>query len=184
MASRKSAAKSPDEGAVISAITKAFVGVDDPASRQRILRWAISAYGGGMRSEGERLGGDDERQQEKGHGGKNVTPSADLGELIEQADPQNVDDRVLVVCYWLQENESPEGFAAQPVNNKMKDMGHKVSNITDKLSQLIAKKPAWIRQVSKSGKQRQARKKYKLTDAGKSRVASLLRGEATTETTE
>jgi hypothetical protein len=56
-------------------------------------------------------------------------------------------------------------------------MGHRSKNITDRLGQLIDKSPALLRQVAKSGKNRQARKKYKLTDAGKKRVQALLRGE-------
>lgn len=184
MPARKSQAPKPgDEGAVISAITKAFARVDDQAARTRILQWAVAAYGDGTRIGGKEGRSASEQQGDRS-GGRDAVASSDLGELIEQADPQDTDDRVLLVCFWLQENESPEGFGAQPVNDKMKDMGHRVSNITDKLGQLIAKKPAWIRQMSKSGKNRQARKKYKVTDAGRKRVQALLRGEATAETKE
>ena len=54
----------------------------------------------------------------------------------------------------------------------LKDLGHRASNITDALSSAMKEKPALIIQVKKSGSARQARKLYKLTDAGVKWVAS------------
>ncbi len=45
-------------------------------------------------------------------------------------------------------------------------MGHGVGNITTALTNAQKHKPALVRQTSKSGKSRQARKTYKLTTAG------------------
>ena len=171
--------KTLDEGGAISAIGKALGAVADPDARNRVLRWAISAYGSGKlalsgNSNSSNVG---RRHEGGGAGGTAVEAATELSELLEQTDPQDQSDRALVVSFWLEANKTPDGFASQAVNDELKNMGHPIKNITDKLDQLIAKKPALIRQVAKSGKTRQARKKYKLTDAGKKRIQALLRGE-------
>ena len=173
--STKASGKAPDEGAAISAIAKALGKIGDSVARDRVLQWAISAFG----SKGVELqvGG----ASGAGNGRKPSrlpVPAAEkLEDLLEQANPQTQDDRVLVICYWLQEHDYPEGFPAQAVNSELKQLGHPIKNITDKLDQLKEQNPALIRQVAKSGTARQARKTYKLTEPGKKRVRQLVSGE-------
>lgn len=171
-----SKATSQDEGAAISGVSKALTPITDQAARDRILAWALSAFGSG------KVTTPHQGSAGAGASGKKETPAPanDLGEFMEQADPQNQTDRVLVIGSWLQKT-SPDGFGSQLVNNELKEMGHPIKNITRKLDALIDRKPAYVRQVGKSGRSKQARKKYKLTDAGQKRVTALLRGEGKSE---
>lgn len=171
-----STSNAPDEGGAITAIGRALRALDDESARNRVLAWAISAFGTGDLTPARQAAAP--RATVDGGGSKVSLPTpTDLADLVERANPQNQTDRVLTVGYWLQ-TQSPNGFVGQAVNNELKNMGHAVGNITDKMTDLIKRKPALVLQVGKSGKARQARKTYRLTDAGKKRVEALLRGEA------
>ncbi len=78
--------------------------------------------------------------------------------------------------YWFQVVQNQADFVGQAVNNALKDVGHGVGNITNALSSLQSRKPALVRQVAKSGRTQQARKKYKLTTAGVSAVRAMMNG--------
>jgi len=167
-----------DEVAAIAAVNKALSGLTDQAARDRVIGWARSAHGSASSS-------DDEKQvrgREAKDGGKQVgdasAPSADLHELMEQADPVTKEDRVLVASFWVQQNESAEGFGSQRVNTLLNDMGHKDSAINKTFAALMQTQPALVRQTHRSGKTIQARKTYRVTDAGKKRVAALIAGKA------
>ena len=82
--------------------------------------------------------------------------------------------RVLGVAYWFQAIEGRADLEAMTLNRELKDLGHGVSNITGVLSRLIDDRPQLMIQIRKSGSSRQARKKYKITAAGKKHVATLL----------
>jgi len=97
---------------------------------------------------------------------------------MEQADPVTKEDRVLVASFWVQQNESAEGFGSQRVNTLLNDMGHKDSAINKTFAALMQTQPALVRQTHRSGKTIQARKTYRVTDAGKKRVAALIAGKA------
>lgn len=182
MPPKKDAGSKPaDEGAAITAIGRALKLVTEQAAKDRVLSWALSAHGSeelrGSVADPKKAGVLD--RAKGGAGGKGGgTPSVDFDTLIEQADPQSVDDRVIVVSFWLQENEAPEGFASQALNDRLKNMGHPVKNIAQELTKLIGRKPALVRQIKKLGKNKQSRKTYRLTDAGRRRVLALVRGEA------
>jgi DNA-binding PadR family transcriptional regulator len=51
-----------------------------------------------------------------------------------------------------------------------------VSNITTALSSLIERKPQLVIQTRKSGNSKQARKRYRLTDAGIRAVERMISG--------
>jgi hypothetical protein len=83
-------------------------------------------------------------------------------------------DRVLVAAYWLQGCAKQASWGGLQVNNLLKDLGHGVRNVTTALNSAQKHKPALVRQMSKSGKSQQARKTYKLTTAGVTRVRKKL----------
>jgi DNA-binding PadR family transcriptional regulator len=58
----------------------------------------------------------------------------------------------------------------------MKHLGHGVKNITSALSSLMNEKPQRVVQLKKSGSTKQARKQYKVTEAGKNAVRRMLEG--------
>jgi hypothetical protein len=86
-----------------------------------------------------------------------------------------------VASYWFQELQSQESLESQPVNTALKNLGHGVNDITSAFSGLMSRRPRLVIQVEKSGKSRQARKKYRMTDAGKKRVRAMIAGTAETE---
>ena len=102
-----------------------------------------------------------------------------FAEFHNAANPIKHPASVLVATYWMQIYEGHESVESQAVNNILKDIGRKVTNITSAYTLLMkhnpAKhKPALIVQVQKRGKSHQARKKYSVTDAGKTRVKEML----------
>ena len=87
-------------------------------------------------------------------------------------------DRVLIVGAWQQSVESQSSLTSQGVNAILKDLGYGVTDMTNTFNRLMAKNPKLAIQMQKSGRSRQARKQYKITDAGVKRVAALLAGTA------
>ena len=152
-------------GAIKGALSK----LDETAQR-RVLRWAgdrfgISSQGGkGSRN----LIGDD----------NNEKALETIADLYHAASPKTDGEKALVVAYWSQEIQGEKEFTSQAVNAELKGLGHGVANITSALSDLMAKKPYMVIQTHKSGTSQQARKKYKITDAGIRRVKEMLSGPA------
>ena len=100
-----------------------------------------------------------------------------LAELFDAAGPATEPERVLVVCYWVTHKDGDSEFTAQTVNSKLKDLGYGVGNITNAFQSLIKRTPALVIQTAKKGTSRQARKRYKLTNAGGSEVERMIRSE-------
>jgi DNA-binding PadR family transcriptional regulator len=76
--------------------------------------------------------------------------------------------------FWLQEclhHEEWEGFA---INSELKHLGHGLKNVTDALNALIDHRPQLVVQLRKSGKTKQARKRYKLTAEGARKVRQMV----------
>lgn len=98
----------------------------------------------------------------------------DFADFYHKASPSDNAGRALVAGYWLSETTSGEAFQSQALNAMLKDLGFQVGNITDALSSCMRVKPAWIVQTRKAGSAKQARKTYKITDAGKRRVQQMI----------
>jgi len=80
----------------------------------------------------------------------------------------------LTVAFWLQEclhHDEWEGFA---INSELKHLGHGLKNVTDALKALIDQRPQLVVQLRKSGKTKQARKRYKLTAEGVRKVRHMV----------
>jgi len=95
-------------------------------------------------------------------------------DLFDKANPATNVDRALVAGYWLQFCTKQASWTGQQANNLLKDLGHGLDNITHATTAAQRHKPALIRQISKAGKSQQARKTYKLTNAGVVRVRERL----------
>ena len=105
--------------------------------------------------------------------------SPTFADLHNSAQPSTQGANALVAGYWLQVCQEQEQFTSQAANKELKDVGESIGNITDAFSQLMSKKPALAIQVRKSGRSRQARKKYKLTQPGIDAVKEMIkRGDA------
>jgi hypothetical protein len=77
----------------------------------------------------------------------------------------------------LQCKQSKAELTGLEINKELHHMGHKVSNITSVINQLIGKRPQLMIQTKKEGKTRQAKKKYKVTTVGISTARDTLFGQ-------
>ncbi len=101
----------------------------------------------------------------------------DLATLFDACNPNTDSLRALVGAYWVQVCQGNQGFDGQSVNKELKNLGHGLGNITMALNPLIAQKPAYVLQLRKSGNTKQARKLYKVTEAGIKKVKAMISGE-------
>jgi hypothetical protein len=163
----------------MGSIAAALEGLDDDATT-RVLRWAAQRFAG---EKGEELLSETTAGGGRTDGHKsrvvNHEPAAfdAFVDLFDAANPKTETERALVGGYWFQVIGGAADFPSQDINTALKDLGHGVSNITVAFSKLQTRKPALVRQVTKSGKSQQARKKYKLTQAGITAVQKMLSGE-------
>lgn len=157
----------------------AIAGALEPLSeeeRGRVLEWVISKYAPGInqrfvgagKADG---GGAGSTAVEEGFG--------DLASFFDAAAPQTDADKVLVVGAWFQKYGGQADLEAAPINKELNHMGHRVGNVTNAFTALIKSDPRLAIQVHKSGKSKQARKKYKITTAGLKRIDKMLAGEPT-----
>lgn len=102
---------------------------------------------------------------------------AHLADLYGAVSPSTDAERALVAGYWFQYVEELPEFGAQTINAALKDLGHRVSNITNAFAALKAQKPQLVVQLKKSGTSKQARKTYKLTAAGKKAIEDMISSE-------
>ncbi len=101
---------------------------------------------------------------------------ASFAELHAAANPTTNGNKALVAGYWLQVCQDNDSFTSQSANKELTHLGHKIANITAALDPLRSAKPALVLQLKKSGTSRQARKTYKLSDAGVRRVQEMIGG--------
>ena len=158
-----------DELEIMSQVVRLLEPLDDNA-RTRAVGWIISALGikGLVQS------------SSAPNGGSLIQKQTDLAystfaELFHAAGPKSDRERALVAACWIQSTSGVDQFASQQVNTELKHVGYGVGNITDALGQLIGDKPSLVIHLTKSGQSKQARKTYKVTDAGIRYVNSMLK---------
>jgi hypothetical protein len=163
----------------IGLITTALGQLEDEQARARVLRYANERFGAG----------DPEPRRPQNRppvlvqpGVSTGLPPADTAEpnfpefvdLFDAANPATDVDRALVAAYWLQCSTKQTSWTGLEVNNLLKNLGHGLGNVTTAMNNSQKQKPALVRQMTKSGKARQARKTYKLTTAGVTHVRKKL----------
>jgi hypothetical protein len=160
------------EISAMAAVSKALDGLGDDA-QARVLDWAVKRFHGASPTLAQRTT----------HSGRERDMTSDVADtsefgsfvdLFDTASPSGDNDKALVGGYWFQVVEGRADFGSQEVNNALKNLGYGISNITRSLDRLQERRPALVRQVSKSGRTKQARKRYKLTEAGLSAVKELV----------
>lgn len=129
-------------------------------SQARIVNWITSRFGGHGVVRGPLKSGDG------AHAPESAREFPDVATLFVAASPTTGSEKALVVAYWLQECMSQEEWEGFAVNTELKHLGHGLKNVTDALNSLIEHKPQLVVQLRKSGKTKQARKRYKLTAEG------------------
>lgn len=158
----------------------------DPDVRERVIQWAGNRFEVAIAPTkkisakpvtGEEIDTDDDADP-KVENNKSESPAfATLGELFSAAGPKTNGQKALVVGYWLQLREGMTELDAQRINTELKHLGYGIANITTAMDEIKSGKPAMAIQLKKSGTTRQARKKYKVTEAGMKAVDAVLRGE-------
>lgn len=151
-------------------------------AQSRVLQWVVGTLGLGesvLAGEKKTHGTDTRpRRHDASHGGERGSSGlltyATFADLLGEAQPQTDAEKALVGGYWFQVINGAEDFASQSVNDKLKDTGEAVGNITRAFDRLKSAKPQLIRQLQKTGKTQQARKKLKLTTAGIEQVDRML----------
>jgi hypothetical protein len=128
-----------------------------PAARARVLRWLSDRFACG------------------------ATPSAappreearDLPTRFAACRPESEAERALVAAAWLQEVRGLPDLDAQRINRELKHLGVGIGNVTKALTRLMERRPQLVVQVHKAGRTPQARKRYRVTEAGLSQVRTL-----------
>jgi hypothetical protein len=99
-----------------------------------------------------------------------------LADLFDAAQPDTNVEKALVAGYWLQVCQGQENFDGQSANTLLKNLGHGLPNITNALAGLKSQKPSLALQLGKSGSSQQARKTYKITEAGIRKIEAMING--------
>jgi len=153
----------------------------DTEAARRVLQWAVSAFlPDGMPA----ISMPSPSLQApaavvSGTGSGEPAPSrsfSSLPDLYSAVSPASDASRALVVGYWFQVMQGEQDLDGFQINKELKHLGHGVTNITTALSSLIERKPQLVIQTRKSGNSKQARKRYRLTDAGIKAVERMIAG--------
>lgn len=91
-----------------------------------------------------------------------------LAEFYDRASPSTDAEKGLVVGYWFQYHEGVTDLDAQSINSQLKHLGHGIGNVTRAFDWLKSQKPALMVQKRKEGTSQQARKKFMVTNEGRS----------------
>lgn len=162
-----------DELEAMKKIAAALEPLDDEA-RSRALQWATSRF-----RLSKSVVTSEQMTTRTAEAFSGVAASggySTFAELFDAASPVTEKDKALVAAYWVQICENTTSFPAQSLNELLKDLGHRIGNITEALTALKVERPALVLQLKKSGTSRQARKIYKLTQEGTKRVAAMTSG--------
>ena len=169
-----------DEFEAIQTVHKALEPLSTEG-RIRVVNYIVDLLGIGDDIKASPAGsqGDNEEAKEtmeqKGDS-KSPNQFSTFAELHDVAGPVTSTESALVAAYWVEHCEGKENFGSQAVNKELKHLGTGFKNITGVFDQLRKAEPALILQLRKGGKSRQARKTYKITDAGMKRVQEMISG--------
>ena len=97
-----------------------------------------------------------------------------FGELEAAASPATNAEKALVAAYWLQKCQGQDTFTSHAAQKVLDHVGGRIANITDAIDDLKDQKPQLVIQLRKSGRSRQARKTYRITAPGISRVREMI----------
>jgi hypothetical protein len=157
----------------MQAMVEALEGIEEGA-RARVVSWVAKRYsisietGPGSSSSAGNL---------KAENNLVDVHYDSFSDLFDAASPKTENENVLVGAFWFQQLQGNADFSSQQINDELKNLGHAVSNVTRTFDRLRETKPALALQIQKSGKSKQARKRYRLTGAGTKEVYRMLAGE-------
>lgn len=160
----------------MTTVAQALEPLDDEA-RRRVMGWASARFLGGsvapppgvveIRTAVNAIAAGD-------NGGKAISDFGDIADYYHACAPSSDAEKALVVSSWFQVGESLDGIDTQKVNSALKHLGYGIGNATRAFDQLTAQRPALVIQLRKAGTTKQARKTFRVTDAGLKRVNQML----------
>jgi len=154
----------------MATVGEVLAGLDDAAA-SRVLRWANDRY------LSHAVGSTRTASKAAAPAKSTSDGFDDLPSLYHAANPTTLGEKALVTGYWFQEIMGQTDLDAQQINAELKQLGHRILNITMAFAELMNRKPQLAIQTRKSGSSKQARKKYRLTREGVNRVNAMVRGE-------
>jgi hypothetical protein len=95
--------------------------------------------------------------------------------LFLAAEIKSVGSRILLAASYLQEKNGFEEMSSYDINSRLKKLGYGVSNITTAINTLLNKKIPLMMQTKKEGTSKQAKRKFKVTEAGLELAKTFLR---------
>ncbi len=101
------------------------------------------------------------------------TDYSSIGDLYHACTPASDGEKALVISAWLQTTGDADGVDSYRVNSELKNLGYGIGNITRAFDYLIQAKPALMIQVRKAGTSKQARKSFRVTDAGMKKIRDM-----------
>ncbi len=156
----------------MSIASAAIEKIDDNEARMRVVEWLAKRFGATPQFS---VATDTTATEANNEQGETVA-FALFSDLYDSANPSTNMARALVGGYWIQVQGRQQTWDSFNVNKLLKDVGYGIDSISHRLTDAQSQKPALVRQTSKSGKSRQARKKYRLTRAGIKYVQDMLEG--------
>lgn len=164
--------KEVDELTAIKNAYDALKNLDD-AGKQRAFSWLQNKLNISKQSQGNiPLSDNSEHKSEINNG--TIESFASVPDIFAAANAKKEVDKVLLVASYLQLKNNMPDLTGRDVNKELQHLGHAVKNITTTIQGLIDKKPQLMIQTWKSGKSKQAQKKYKVTSAGIDAAKKLL----------
>lgn len=163
-------------------MSRALGGLDED-TRGRVIRWVAERYGIALDlspkkaapTRGSTGGQEESDEDEIGEETEDKARNWEhFAELYSASEASTHPEGMLVAAYWVQILKGAGSFGSLELNRLLKDLGHRVTGTAKVMSTLMAKKPALILQLKKSGKSQQARKTYRLTEAGKKAVERMI----------
>lgn len=142
------------------------------ASQRRIVNWISSRF--------QIVGIGNGSQSETNVRDPQPREFSDAATLFVAVNPTTGPEKALTAAFWLQEYLHQDEWDGFSINTELKHLGHGLRNITDALNALIGHRPQLVVQLRKSGKTKQARKRYKLTVEGLKKVRQMISGTSET----
>jgi hypothetical protein len=154
----------------------------ESSQRSRIIRWLYDKYVVDSESASFQSKADDNPQSVSGETQSDSQTSQqpqhqNFADFFAAVNPQTDSERALISSYWLQVKEGKESVRAYDVNALLKDLGHPINNITRAFDHLQSKSPQLIMQIRKKGRSQQARKRYRVTQAGIDKITEDLQAQ-------
>ncbi|MCF8363758.1 MAG: hypothetical protein K9G70_14160 [Prolixibacteraceae bacterium] len=101
-----------------------------------------------------------------------------VADFFAKINPSSGSKKALTIATYLQVTKNLPDITGYEINKELKHLGHASKNITVDIKNLIQTKPQLMIQTRKDGTSQQAKKKYKVTDAGLKHIKEILSNES------